>query len=103
MATLNTLCWLFRELLRRVVNVIVILCIVESVSDFEKNWFEELRIVLNCFRSAPDDLRPGIIPNLLMTNSGKSKELVWETDPAENLSLVASNVMNVGKLEWAMA
>lgn len=99
---INALCWLFKELLKRVVNVTTILCIVDSVSDFEKDWVEELKIVFNGFRSLPDELNPGVNLKLLMTNAGKSTELVYETDQSEHLSLVAGNVMNVGKSEWAM-
>lgn len=100
---IDALCWLFRELLKRVVNVKAILCIVDNISEFEEGWVEELRIVFNCFRCVPNDLSPGVNLKLLMTSSGKSTVLVYDTDESEYLSLVAGNVMNVGKSEWAMA
>lgn len=100
---INALCWLFKELLKRVVNVTTILCIVDSVSDFEEDWAEELKIVFNWFRSVPNELNPGVNLKLFMTSAGKSTELVYETDQSEHLSLIAGNVMNVGKSEWAMA
>lgn len=84
-------------------NMTAILCIVDNISDFEEDCIEELRVVFNCFRSVPGDPNPGINLKLLMTSSGKSTELVWETDPSEHLSLVAGNVTSVGKSEWAMA
>lgn len=101
---INALCWLFKELLKRVANVTTILCIVDNVSDYEEHWFEDLKLMLNWFRSVPDELKPGVNLKLLMTSAWKSTKLVYETDrSSEYLSLVAGNVMNVGKSEWAMA
>lgn len=72
----------------------------DNLSDFETKyggWAEELKRVFDWFRTVPDELRHGINFKLLMTSARKSTELVYKTDPSEHLSLVAGNVMNVGK------
>lgn len=100
---IGALCWLFRELLKRVVNVTTILCIVDNVSEFEEDWAEDLETVFDCFRSVPGELGPGVNLKLLMTSAMKSTQLVWKTDPSEHLSLISGNTTSVGKSEWAMA
>lgn len=103
---IDALCWLFIELLKRVLNVTAVIFIVDNVSEFEtkyEGWVDELMRVFDWFRKVPDEMSQGLNFKLLMTSARKSTELVYKTDPSEHLSLVAGNVMNVGKSEWAMA
>lgn len=100
------LCWILKELLKRVVNVQTILCIVDNISDFERKyegWDNDLDTVFDWLRMVPKEMSPGINFKLLMTSAGKSTQLVWRTDPSERLSLAARNVISAGKSEWAIA
>lgn len=51
----------------------------------------------------PGELSQGVNLKLLVKSTMKSTQLVSKTDLSEDLSLIAGNIMNVGKSEWTMA
>lgn len=101
----EALCYLFEELVRRVLDVSAIFCIIDNISDFEKmweGWDEELAIVFQSLRNVGSMLAPGVCFKILMTSAGKSTQLVQLTHPSERVSLRAGNVLSPEKAGWAM-
>lgn len=102
---IGALCYLFTQLLQRVVGVSVVFCIVDSISEFERaqeGWCDDLSIVFDHLSSLCQSLRPGVSFKLLFTSAEKSTQLVWQTDRSEQVSLRAKNLLSPEKSAGAM-
>lgn len=103
---IGALCYLFEQLLQRVVGVSEIFCIVDGISNLERQqdgWCKHLDVVFDHLSTLRERLPHGLSFKLLLTSAEKSSQLAWQVSRSEHVSLRAGHVLSPDKSEQALA